>query len=238
MSAGGRWAEGKWEGKCAFRNRVSRLWREVRGDYGTAVILNAILSSRGGSRQCLARPAQNVHKVASPAIGRRSPLRSTCRLRWRTVIQGSRQIPVCSKTAPTRSRRPTLVAPGVPQTLGRIAFDIEERAYSADALSRRPYAVHLKIGRSAVRQFLKDEGLTPSPIRRGKAGKTTWQKFIQRHVNTLVACDFFTKSVITPLGTRIAYSLAFIHIGTRKVFLSPPPRIIRTNAGSSSKVAI
>jgi len=28
--------------------------------------------------------------------------------------------------------------------------------------------------------------------------------------------------VITPLGTRLAYCLVFIHVGTRKVFLSPP----------------
>ena len=82
--------------------------------------------------------------------------------------------------------------------------------------------LRLKLGRSSVRRILKDEGLTPSPLRRGKAGETTWQKFIRLHVNTLVACDFFTKSVITPLGGRIAYSLAFIHVGTRKVFLSPP----------------
>jgi len=82
--------------------------------------------------------------------------------------------------------------------------------------------LRLKLGRSSVRRILKDEGLTPSPVRRGKAGETTWQKFIRLHVNTLVACDFFTKNVITPLGARVAYSLAFIHVGTRKVFLSPP----------------
>jgi len=81
--------------------------------------------------------------------------------------------------------------------------------------------LRLKLGRSSVRRILKDEGLAPSPLRRGKAGETTWQKFIRLHVNTLVACDFFSKSVITPLGVRLAYSLAFIHIGTRKVFLSP-----------------
>ena len=40
-------------------------------------------------------------------------------------------------------------------------------------------------------------------------------------MNTLVACNFFTKNVITPLGVQIAYGLAFIHIGTRKVFVSP-----------------
>jgi len=60
--------------------------------------------------------------------------------------------------------------------------------------------LRLRIGRSSVRRILKDEGLTPSPVRRRRAGETTWQKFIRLHVNTFVACDFFNKSVITPLG--------------------------------------
>jgi putative transposase len=82
--------------------------------------------------------------------------------------------------------------------------------------------LRLRLGRSSVRRILKEEGLTPSPTRRGRAEETVWRKFIRLHVNTLVACDFFTKSLITPLGVRLAYCLAFIHVGTRKVFLSPP----------------
>jgi putative transposase len=90
--------------------------------------------------------------------------------------------------------------------------------------------LRLRLARSSVRRILKDEGLTPSPLRRGKAAETTWQKFIRLHVNTLVACDFFTKSVITPLGVRLAYCLAFIHVGTRKVFLSPPTYHLHTES--------
>lgn len=82
--------------------------------------------------------------------------------------------------------------------------------------------LRLRIGRSSVRRILKDEGLTPSPTRRGRAEETVWRKFIRLHVNTLVATDFFTKNVITSLGVRVAYCLAFIHVGTRRVFLSPP----------------
>ncbi len=85
--------------------------------------------------------------------------------------------------------------------------------------------LRVTVGRSSIRRILKDEGLTLSPVRRGRAGETIWRKFIRLHVNTLVACDFFTKSVITPVGVRVAYCLTFIHIGTRKVvrkvFLSP-----------------
>lgn len=42
-------------------------------------------------------------------------------------------------------------------------------------------------------------------------------------MNTLVACDFFTKSVITPLGVKIAYCLIFIHLGcARPPILAQP----------------
>jgi putative transposase len=82
--------------------------------------------------------------------------------------------------------------------------------------------LRLKVCRSSVRTILKEEGLTPSPRRRSRPEETTWRKFIRLHMNTLVACDFFTKAVITPLGVRLASYLAFIHVGTRKVFLSPP----------------
>ena len=41
------------------------------------------------------------------------------------------------------------------------------------------------------------------------------------HMNVMVACDFFCKTVWTPLGKRTAYVLSFIHLGSRKVFLSP-----------------
>jgi putative transposase len=82
--------------------------------------------------------------------------------------------------------------------------------------------LRLRVGRSSVRRILRGAGLTPSPHRRGRAGETVWRKFIRLHLNTLVAADFFTKNVITPLGARVAYCLVFMHVGTRKVYLSPP----------------
>jgi putative transposase len=84
------------------------------------------------------------------------------------------------------------------------------------------HKLRVHVGRSSVRRILKDAGLTPSPRRRARADETVWRKFIRLHLNTMVACDFFTKSVITPLGTRLAFSLAFIHLESRKVYLSPP----------------
>lgn len=82
--------------------------------------------------------------------------------------------------------------------------------------------LRIRICQSSVETIIKRAGLKPNPPRPGGGDETVWRKFIRLHLNTLVACDFFTKSVITPLGSGLAYCLVFMHVGTRKVFLSPP----------------
>lgn len=81
--------------------------------------------------------------------------------------------------------------------------------------------LRLRICKNTIRSMLRAAGLTPSRYRRGKAEDTVWRNFIRLHINTLVACDFFTKNAITPLGVRVAWCLAFFHVGTRKVWVSP-----------------
>ncbi|MHB1157644.1 MAG: integrase core domain-containing protein [Phycisphaerales bacterium] len=76
--------------------------------------------------------------------------------------------------------------------------------------------------RSTVRRTLVDEDLLPDPDRFAPKGvRTPWRTFLAAHTESLVATDFFCKNVWTPLGKRVAYVLVFIHIGSRKVFLSP-----------------
>ena len=80
----------------------------------------------------------------------------------------------------------------------------------------------LKFSRTSVRRVLVDEGLLPDPNRHAPKGVVTpWRTFIAGHVNTMVACDFFCKNVWTPWGKKVGYVLAFIHLGSRKVFVSP-----------------
>ena len=40
-------------------------------------------------------------------------------------------------------------------------------------------------------------------------------------MNTLVACDFFAKDIVTPFGRKTAYCLFFIHLVSRRVFICP-----------------
>ncbi|MFA6132855.1 MAG: integrase core domain-containing protein [Phycisphaerae bacterium] len=76
--------------------------------------------------------------------------------------------------------------------------------------------------RSSIRRVLTDEKILPDPDRRAPKGVLTpWRKFIAMHMNVMVACDFFCKTLWTPLGKRVAYVLAFVHLESRKVFLSP-----------------
>ncbi len=80
----------------------------------------------------------------------------------------------------------------------------------------------VKVSRSSVRRVLVDEKILPDPDRHAPKGvQTPWRKFIAMHMNVMVACDFFCKTLWTPLGRKTAYVLAFIHLGSRKVFLSP-----------------
>lgn len=80
----------------------------------------------------------------------------------------------------------------------------------------------VRASRSSVRRVLVDKKILPDPDRHAPKGVLTpWRKFITIHMNVMVATDIFCKTIWTPLGKRTAYVLAFIHLGSRKVFLSP-----------------
>ncbi len=73
------------------------------------------------------------------------------------------------------------------------------------------------VSRSTIKNILQEEGIKPSP----KRGRGTWDEFLKLHVDTLWQVDFFSKMIWTPTGLRQAFVLAFIHVGTRRVFCSP-----------------
>jgi putative transposase len=74
-----------------------------------------------------------------------------------------------------------------------------------------------KVSRQFVINVMREEGFEPGL----KRGEGTWDDFIQRHAHTLCQCDFFSKRVITLAGIREYFVLAFIHVGTRRVFVAP-----------------
>ncbi len=78
----------------------------------------------------------------------------------------------------------------------------------------------LRVGpvcRQSVKNILIEHGLDPGP----KRGKGTWSDFLRIHAETLWQCDFFSKRVWTLQGPRQIFAMAFIHLATRRVFVTP-----------------
>lgn len=74
----------------------------------------------------------------------------------------------------------------------------------------------ISISRSTVKNIFNEYGLDTSPNR----SEDSWDKFIKRTFTTLWACDFFSKTIWTPLGPQLYFVLFFINIHTRKVHIA------------------
>ena len=78
----------------------------------------------------------------------------------------------------------------------------------------------LYAGANSVKRILDEAGIHPSPEKRKKKPALPWTTFVRAHIESMVACDFFTKTVLTTRGPLTAYVLIFIHLGSRRVFCS------------------
>jgi putative transposase len=70
--------------------------------------------------------------------------------------------------------------------------------------------------RNTVKNILEKAGLEPGPNR----GQGTWDEFLTRHAATLVQCDFLNKRIWTAKGLRDVFVLVFLHVGTRRAFVT------------------
>jgi putative transposase len=73
------------------------------------------------------------------------------------------------------------------------------------------------VSRNTVKRILRANGYDPGP----KRGVGTWDEFITIHAATLWQCDFLCKRSLTPKGFRDLFVIVFLHVGTRRVFITP-----------------
>ncbi len=78
----------------------------------------------------------------------------------------------------------------------------------------------IRISTSTIRNVLKEEGHFPEPNKAIRNPPIPWTTFVHANMESMVACDFFTKKIFTLRGVRVAYVLVFIHLGSRKVLCS------------------
>ncbi|MCX7385025.1 MAG: integrase core domain-containing protein, partial [Planctomycetales bacterium] len=60
-------------------------------------------------------------------------------------------------------------------------------------------------------------GIDPGPQR----GKGSWDEFLRIHADTLWQCNFLSKPMWTAKGLVDVYLLVFLHLGSRRVWISP-----------------
>ena len=72
------------------------------------------------------------------------------------------------------------------------------------------------ISRNTVKNILKANGLDPGPQR----GVGTWDEFLKLHAATLWQADFLSVRTLTTKGLRDLYLLVFLHVESRRVFVT------------------
>jgi len=100
-------------------------------------------------------------------------------------------------------------------------FAVENLTWGYERIQGELMKLGIRIGATTISDILKREGYHPIPDKGSSRPPGQWQQFISSHMDTLVSTDFFTKPVLTWRGWVDAYVLVFIHLGSRRVFMSP-----------------
>ena len=93
----------------------------------------------------------------------------------------------------------------------------ENRSWGYDRIVGALANLGYTVSDQTVGNILKRHGLAPAPERKKT---TTWKEFIRTHRDLLVATDFFTAEVWTPLGLKTYYVLFLIRISTREIHVA------------------
>ena len=96
----------------------------------------------------------------------------------------------------------------------------ENRSWGYDRIAGALTHLGYTISDQTVGNILKRHGIPPAPERKKT---TTWSEFIRTHMDVLVATDFFTAEVWTPVGLVTYYVLFFIHLASRRVHVAGLP---------------
>ncbi|MEM6332643.1 MAG: integrase core domain-containing protein [Planctomycetota bacterium] len=125
------------------------------------------------------------------------------------------------KRVPRRVGRRRKVTDDLRQLILRLAK--ENPAWGYLRIVGELLKLRVRLGKSTVRRILMEEQVTPTPAtdRSQRPDFQPWDQFIKLHMSTLTACDFLCQKVWTPFGRRDAYLMAFIHVGTRRAWVSP-----------------
>jgi putative transposase len=109
--------------------------------------------------------------------------------------------------------------PSVPQNVEEIILRLaKETGWGYGRIQGELKKLGITVAANTIKKIMIKNGFHPSPNRT----KGDWDRFIKRYIDTLWACDFFSKDVWTGFGKVTYYALFFIHVGSRRVHICSP----------------
>ena len=123
--------------------------------------------------------------------------------------------------SPNSRPKSTVAKPGRPrleESIGDAIIRIrKETGWGYTKIVQAMRRLGHKISRQTVKNVLVEAGLSPEP----HDHPDTWSEFLKRHAETMWQCDFACKRKWTVKGMVDLYFLVFIHLGTRRIWVSP-----------------
>jgi transposase InsO family protein len=107
--------------------------------------------------------------------------------------------------------------PGVMKEIRRLIVQMAEDNPSWGYARIQGALKHLdqRVARSTIAKVLKEHGIHSSPDR-----PMSWRTFVRSHAHLIAAADFFTTEVWTARGLVTYFTLFFIDVATRRVYIA------------------
>jgi putative transposase len=117
-----------------------------------------------------------------------------------------------------RARRKKRGRPRTPEAVRRLVLKLaRETDWGYTRLQGELKKLGVKISRTTILHILTEAGMPRAPQR----AESTWDQFLRAHAETLWGCDFVHQRVLTARGFVTAFLMVFLHVKTRKVYLTP-----------------
>ena len=194
---------------CATRQELARQVQYLK-------VENQILRGRLPKRICIKPEERRQLVKAGRGLGQAireliTIVKPATFLGWVNRERGPKAREKMSTRKPGRPRTPD----DVRALIVRIAT---ETGWGYTRIRGELRKLDIHVSRQTVVNVMKANNLDPGP----KRGAGTWDEFLRMHAETLWQCDFFSKKVWSWRGPMDLYLLVFLHIGSRKVWISAP----------------
>jgi transposase InsO family protein len=130
-----------------------------------------------------------------------------------TLLAWHRKL-IANKYDGSRQRKPGRPKTGADVQALVVRMAEENRTWGYDRIVGALANLGHDLSATTIANILKRHGIEPAPHRQRK---TTWKEFVSRHLDQIVATDFFTVEIWTTKGLQRFIVLFFIQLSTRRV---------------------